>query len=112
MKPCQKTALLERQEQSEIQTLCSLLQLPVYDVFSKLSRPDREKWVERTCLTKQVNVFMLRGLSKRNLEIRAHWLHLPWQPIENKYLHTDVTAQTHTDMQLYHTQSINISLFL
>lgn len=58
VKLCQNSALLQRQEQPEIQTPWFLLQLPVYDVFLKPSRPGREKWEERTCLTKQVNVFV------------------------------------------------------
>ena len=43
----------ERQDQAEIQTLRSLLQLHL-----QTSRPDREKWVEITSLTKQVNVLV------------------------------------------------------
>lgn len=45
VKPSQKSEVFERQEQAEIETLCSLLRLPVYDVFSRLQdRTEKNGW--------------------------------------------------------------------
>lgn len=75
----------------------------------KIFKTWQRKWVEITCLTKQVNMFVWRGLSERNLEIWARWLHLPWQPLEKN---TCILRSRHTLSCSYNTQSINISFFL
>lgn len=56
---------------------CSYLSVTCVSKLFKTGQ--RQKRVEmETCLTKQANVFVWKGgLSERNLEIRARWLHFP-----------------------------------
>lgn len=85
---------------------CTLCVLPVRlmccQTFKNGRRRRRKKkWVERTCLTRQVNVFMW----KTGTERREMWKSepagniSPGKLMRDKYLHTDVTTHSRTKEQ-------------
>lgn len=86
---------------------CTLCELPVRlmccQTFKngRRRRREKKKWVERTCLTRQVNVFMW----KTGTERREMWKSepagniSPGKLMRDKYLHTDVTTHSRTKEQ-------------